>query len=836
MSRPGPIATAKGVSCYCVAAGACAVALLLCLAWTVSAAQEPSPGLADLYYFVIDKSRSIFDNRLVDPIRGAAVDFVGRRSPETQVEIVFFNEASTKPRRWTSMEMKDKGTFLQYFQDAFRPAGGTRLYDTVAEVIGRVAAESGKFRQIHVVILSDGDDSGASIRYRSWQDLCDLIGQLRIDTRTTTFSWYTLGFTPRYVPPPSCAIKHFHFPVPQEGFRIAEVQPSAEFTASPMKVKVNEPVLFVLEKEGGVTKVKWDFGDGSVSTDLKARHAYSRKGSYSVSVTVEGPGGTAASGPGACVVEVLDEVPLEARFKWSPRVVRIGDEVTLVDESLGSPTAWQWKLPGPEIKSERNPAVVFRQAGQVSIELVVRREEKSSRIVQTIDVLPQPPDARFSVNPAEPEVGTVLKLKASTDDKAWRHRWTIGDIALPEQTAEVEWKVDRSGRIEILHAVEGPGGLAESESVLFVPAPLVAKFSWQPDIPRVGEPVVFRDESSGDPTSWNWEIQSVGRRSERHPRVEFTSEGEFAVTLTVHKNGRTPSVTTRTIRIEPKLVKPDASFVASPRIFTVGTTIRLVGSYDHPDWQHEWVIDHTSRLSGRQVEWKATHPGEIQVVHRVISPQGTDEKAETLLGKMELPVAKFTATPISGRSPLGVQFRNQSSGDIVSYFWDFGDGQASTEKEPFHTYTLSGTTKQVFTPTLTVTNRAGDFSKNAEPIQITVTPPPPWWKLPAIAIAILLFLLTIVWLAVRNPRKQLYGTVRWEFQGRQGSKLLSECGKSFDLAELGIEGWNIPRDQYIIWNTKRDGMHVKQGAGNPISLDHGTKFRVEGADFQYRES
>jgi len=50
------------------------------------------------------------------------------------------------------------------------------------------------------------------------------------------------------------------------------------------------------------------------------------------------------------------------------------------------------------------------------------------------------------------------------------------------------------------------------------------------------------------------------------------------------------------------------------------------------------------------------------------------------------PVAMFTAEPETGAEPLTVQFIDQSTGDIASWSWDFGDGQTSMEHNPIHTY------------------------------------------------------------------------------------------------------------------------------------------------------
>src|ERR1041385_2058421 len=70
------------------------------------------------------------------------------------------------------------------------------------------------------------------------------------------------------------------------------------------------------------------------------------------------------------------------------------------------------------------------------------------------------------------------------------------------------------------------------------------------------------------------------------------------------------------------------------------------------------------------------------------------------------PTANFAATPLSGSSPLDVDFTNQSvsgSSAILSVRWDFGDGATSAVTSPSHLYGLAGT----YTVSLTVTTADG---------------------------------------------------------------------------------------------------------------------------------
>ena len=90
------------------------------------------------------------------------------------------------------------------------------------------------------------------------------------------------------------------------------------------------------------------------------------------------------------------------------------------------------------------------------------------------------------------------------------------------------------------------------------------------------------------------------------------------------------------------------------------------------------------------------------------------------------PTAAFTATPASGITPLTVSFDASASedvdGTIVSYIWDFGDGQtASTTALTSHVYVVQSESR-VFTAILRVEDDLG--ATDTAVGNITVDPQP----------------------------------------------------------------------------------------------------------------
>jgi hypothetical protein len=68
--------------------------------------------------------------------------------------------------------------------------------------------------------------------------------------------------------------------------------PVADFSASPTSGKPPLSVVFTNTSTGNITGMTWDFGDSSTSTSENPAHTYSSAGTYTVQLTVSGPGGS----------------------------------------------------------------------------------------------------------------------------------------------------------------------------------------------------------------------------------------------------------------------------------------------------------------------------------------------------------------------------------------------------------------------------------------------------------------------------------------------------------------------------------------------------------------
>jgi len=102
---------------------------------------------------------------------------------------------------------------------------------------------------------------------------------------------------------------------------------------------------------------------------------------------------------------------------------------------------------------------------------------------------------------------------------------------------------------------------------------------------------------------------------------------------------------------------------------------------------------------------KAPATGGLYDINVAATAKGVTDKVYLHLKVNSPPKADFIAIPREGITPLVVDFYDKSVDDfgVVSWLWDFGDGNTNTEQNPTHTYSNEGP----FTVTLTVTDDQG---------------------------------------------------------------------------------------------------------------------------------
>lgn len=190
----------------------------------------------------------------------------------------------------------------------------------------------------------------------------------------------------------------------------------------------------------------------------------------------------------------------------------------------------------------------------------------------------------------------------------------------------------------------------------------------------------------------------------------------FAVTS---YNGITESgYSTQVNTVVPTSTAPVATLTASPTTGVAPLAVTLTDTTTGTVVSRSWNLGDGTTSSSQTVAKTYSSPGTYTVVLTVTGSSGTTTASTLITVSAAPPVAGFSATPVSGTSPLTVAFSDTSSGSITSWAWQFGDGGTSTSKNPTYTYSTAGT----YSVTLTVTGPGGS-NKVTKTGLVTVSAP-----------------------------------------------------------------------------------------------------------------
>ncbi len=139
---------------------------------------------------------------------------------------------------------------------------------------------------------------------------------------------------------------------------------------------------------------------------------------------------------------------------------------------------------------------------------------------------------------------------------------------------------------------------------------------------------------------------------------------------------------------------------------------------------------------GHPVKIEDFHEGIGNIVHLDVNPKNgclyyTKYKEKELhkicYGTDPAPVIHLQVDRDHGPSPLSVQFdaskTKDPEGQPIRFFWDFGDGNTSTDADPLHVFISEDQSPTPFSVQLTVTDSAGKSSSRELVISLNNTPP-----------------------------------------------------------------------------------------------------------------
>ena len=405
----------------------------------------------------------------------------------------------------------------------------------------------------------------------------------------------------------------------------------------------------------------------------------------------------------------LSYAQVDFTFSADPTEICVGETVNFTantDGVGGNVTNYQWDFgDGSPFSNDENPSHTYnepRVAGySVTLTITVDGVSYSEAINDYIVVYPLPqPSFGVSGNsctiPFSPNFTNVSPVGGNYD-----YQWDFdnGQTSTDAQPTGITYGSEGSYTVT-LTVTENHGNGLSCASEPFVQVITVADFYTEFSTSTLnvceGDVVEFEDVSDPTVSYWSWNFgggSPVTSTSIPNPQAQFFTPGDYDITLISGNASNCEDEFTLTITVSPK---PTVDFSADETSGCIND-------------DGEFTVNFTSDTNGSSFEWdfgdgntsteeNPTHVYTTEGVFDVSLTVTNDEGCEatvTLDGYIDIePVtAAFEADPINGCDPLDVEFSSTSTGPagdpIISWTWDLGNGETSTEETPpMQTYNL----------------------------------------------------------------------------------------------------------------------------------------------------
>jgi gliding motility-associated-like protein len=485
---------------------------------------------------------------------------------------------------------------------------------------------------------------------------------------------------------------------------------TADFYATPTSGCAPLVVDFTDNSTGTVTGYSWNLGNSTTSTLQNPSTTYGTPGTYTVTLTVTGPGGSSTKSITIVVYDkpaiVISASPLSA-CKGQP----IQFSSTVTPNSSGTPV-YSWDFGDGTTGTGTAPLHTYSTAGTYSVSLTVTNGAGCSNTASQnsyIFIRPSPVPG-FTASPtvfcSPPGQSTFYNVSIG-GSAPYTTVWDFGDGGSGVGST-VSHTYTTGGSFTVKMVIRDAYGCADSSAipglitVVTVPASFTA-----PAIVCFGVAANFVNNTpDADPGSTTWKFGDGDSATGGQASHLYAAVGTYTVTMTTSIKGCIRT-TTRTVTVAPK---PVVSITQTP------------GIPCPPPVTVSWTANSTPAATAYSWRWKSGGTATGQTVSKLytanlhdslimIATTGAGCQDSIMLDTIKIYDLHTDINPnnkfLSGCLPFQPTFNTGLTywlplppsplkppqpypGYVVQATWDFGDGTGSTALTPSHTYSVAG--------------------------------------------------------------------------------------------------------------------------------------------------
>ncbi|HAD14862.1 MAG TPA: hypothetical protein DCF33_20735 [Saprospirales bacterium] len=470
---------------------------------------------------------------------------------------------------------------------------------------------------------------------------------------------------------------------------LINTSPGAGFSANTTNGCAGLTVNFSDISSGNPVSWEWTFEGGTPATSSAQNPSvnYFTPGVYDVTLVVTSVNGVTSSFTQNDIITV-NGAPV-AGFSSSNN----GTTVNFTNLSSGA-TSYAWNFGDNSTSADPDPSHTYLNDGVYNVTLAATNNCGTTIFEQTVTVS-TPPVAGFNYNSNSGCAPFTVQFNNASSSNATSLSWNLpggNPSSSTDANPVVTWNA--AGVYVVTLTASNGAGNSTSTATITVGAGPSAGFTSQSN----GLSVNFSNTSSGA-TSYAWDFgDGTGSSAIQNPTYSYNQPGTYVVTLTATNDCGTATAT-QTVVIEGSA--PTAAISANQQSGCVPLTVQFTDqSAGNPtawSWTFPGGTPGTSNAQNPVVEYST--PGVHDVTLQVTNAFGGNTQTfPAYVTTQTTPVSGFTFASVQNT----VTFTNTSQG-AVSYSWNFGDGNSSTDQNPVHTYANPGT----YTVSLSASNSCG---------------------------------------------------------------------------------------------------------------------------------
>ncbi|CAN5517672.1 hypothetical protein BH11BAC1_BH11BAC1_00350 [soil metagenome] len=503
--------------------------------------------------------------------------------------------------------------------------------------------------------------------------------------------------------------------------------PNASFTADQTSGCSPLSVQFTNTSTGAVTYY-WLLGNGNTSTLPNPSNLYINTGTYTVTLIATDANGVTDTASYTNFISVVSN-PTANFTTGATTSCFENNSFSFTNNSTGG-TGYLWDFGDGTTSTLLNPVHSYSLGGSFTVTLIVTNsfgctDQKIRN--QYITVYPKPNLIITSNYTSSCDPTTVYTFSCSAPGIS-TYLWNLGD-GQTSSSPNPSHTYNSAGQYNvslIATDIHGCTDTSDQPITINIGASNFISFTSTEDTGCAPFLAHFHTTTSFV-TSILWLFGDGSTSTQLDPAHLYVNPGTYSVTLIITTSSGCTDTLTRANYIVAGLT-PSVDFTYTTTTGCSPLTINFTNLSSNFD-SCKWTFGDGTTSTATHPSHTYTGNGTFTVRLKCWGPTGcTRSETRTGLVSVSNSRALFAANPRVGCPPLIVNFTNFSTGNQLTYFWDFGDGTTSTQQLPSHTYTTSGT----FTVSLVVTDSAGctntltkqAYVQTVNPAAGYVPPPP----------------------------------------------------------------------------------------------------------------